>query len=118
MTIVATFTKLVAGAALVAILAGAALGPAQAQGATWRFGSGSDAYDRNPDNPRGVPQLGICQTDYQVRRVFTNAGYDKVLLGAKLSSKRVQVKAIQGKKTYLINYNRCTAEIVDSQRIR
>jgi hypothetical protein len=113
-SITRTLARDVALAFIVAVAASAAT-PAQA----WSFsnGSGSNPFF-NEDNPDRLPELAICQTDYQVRRAMAAAGYENIYLGAPLSPKRVQVKASQGNGTYLLNYNRCTRQVLDIQQVR
>jgi hypothetical protein len=111
---ISTFRTLARGAALGFVIAAAASAATPAQ--AWTFSTGSGFW--NQDNPDRLPELAICQTDYQVRRAMAEAGYENIYLGGRMSPKRVQVKASLGNRTYLLNYNRCTRQVLDIQQVR
>jgi hypothetical protein len=110
--------KLSAAILRAAVLAVLALGLSMpAQAGSFGFG-GDNRFDPDDENPDNIPELAICQTDYQVRRAFAADGYERIYLGGEMSDKRVQVKASREGHTYLFNYNRCSTQILDIQRIK
>jgi hypothetical protein len=114
---ISTFRTLARSVALALFVGAAASAATPAQAWSFSSGSGSDPFF-NDDNPDRLPELAICQTDYQVRRAMAAAGFENIYLGGQLSSKRVQVKASRGNGTYLLNYNRCTQQVLDIQQVR
>lgn len=102
-------------AALVVAVASCASAPAQAQ-----FGSPFVPFERDRDNPDRLPELMICNTEYRVRQNFANEGYTNIYLGGRASEsgKVIEVKATLDGVTYLMNYNRCTQQVMTRKALR
>jgi hypothetical protein len=59
----------------------------------------------------------ICMTDYQIRTYFEDKGFDKVFLNVSDEDGVLQVKAIEGKRTFLVEFDSCEQEVLDIEEI-
>lgn len=88
-------------------LAASAL-PSQAASFGFQFGMPGEGRFRFPV---------MCLTDYQVRQRIAAEGFTNIYLNAPID-RHIQVRATQGRWVYLIDYNRCRAQIEGIKRLR
>ena len=59
----------------------------------------------------------LCYTDYQVRQALSRQGFSRIYLNA-ANGRFIQARATRGRWVYLIEFNRCSGNIVDLRRLR
>ena len=77
----------------------------------FEFGNGEFGFGNK------FPQRLICLTDRQIRRAIGDRGYHDVYLNVP-NGQYIEVRATKGKWVYLINFNYCTNDIIDRDRLR
>ena len=103
-------TRSIAIALTALLLAVGIAAPAQAQ--SFRFGiffgdEESDFY----------PERITCLSDYQVRQAVADRGYTNIYLNI-MTDKHVEVRATRDGWVYLLEFNFCSARIVDRVLLR
>ena len=59
----------------------------------------------------------LCYTDYQVRQALSRQGFSRIYLNA-ANGRFIEARATRGRWVYLIEFNRCSGNIVDVRRLR
>lgn len=98
-------SRTIAGLMLAATLSAGIVPAAQAQGFNFGFGAERPFSDL------------LCANEYQVRQIIGRRGFTDIFLNAR-EGRYIQARATRGNWVYLVRFDRCAKQIVETSRLR